>query len=167
VAVELVDDTMISLARDIPMFRKTIEKFVRGDPAALLLVEFAEDDAEENCAKLALLAQMMGDLGFDWSRPAGKRWGGVVPVTDNGLQAAIAEVPQVRPQHHDVDEAGGQTRLLRGGLRRRAARPGRVYRQGPDGYLHQVRHRGHVVCPCLGRLPACAPRSEPASRTRT
>ena len=28
------------------MFRPTLERFVRGDPEALLLVEFAEDEAE-------------------------------------------------------------------------------------------------------------------------
>ena len=35
-AVELVDATMIALARDIPMFRQTIEEFVDGTPEALL-----------------------------------------------------------------------------------------------------------------------------------
>ena len=47
-AVELVDRTMIELARDIPMFRPTVERFVRGEPEALLLVEFAGDDADDN-----------------------------------------------------------------------------------------------------------------------
>lgn len=88
--VELIDDTMIGLGRDIPLFRKTIEAFVTGDPAALLLVEFAEGSAEGNAAKLAELSQLMGDLGFSFSA-SGSAWGGVVPVTDNGLQAAIAE----------------------------------------------------------------------------
>ncbi len=48
-AVELVDRTMIELARDIPMFRPTVERFVKGEPDAILLVEFAGDgfaDAE-------------------------------------------------------------------------------------------------------------------------
>src|SRR5919205_1560325 len=40
-AVELVDRTMIELSRDIAMFRPVVERFVRGEPAALLLVEFA------------------------------------------------------------------------------------------------------------------------------
>src|SRR5262245_11473865 len=44
IAVELVDSTMIALAREIAMFRPTLEAFVRGQPAALLLVEFAEAD---------------------------------------------------------------------------------------------------------------------------
>jgi FAD/FMN-containing dehydrogenase len=36
-AVELVDRTMIELSRDIPMFRPVVERFVKGEPAALLL----------------------------------------------------------------------------------------------------------------------------------
>ena len=34
---------MIALAREIPIFRSTIEEVVRGAPEALLIVEFAED----------------------------------------------------------------------------------------------------------------------------
>ena len=90
-AVELVDATMIALARDIPMFRPTVERFVRGEPDALLLVEFAEDDADENLKRLDHLEEAMGDLGFSWSG-MGRTWGGVVRATDNGLQSAIAEV---------------------------------------------------------------------------
>ncbi|MGZ2257963.1 FAD-binding and (Fe-S)-binding domain-containing protein [Roseobacter sp. A03A-229] len=89
-AVELIDDTMIELGRDIPLFRKTIEAFVEGTPAALLLVEFADGSAEANAAKLAELADMMGDLGYSFTAQ-GTGWGGVVPVTDNHLQTAIAE----------------------------------------------------------------------------
>jgi FAD/FMN-containing dehydrogenase/Fe-S oxidoreductase len=90
IAVELVDATMIALARDIPMFRSTLDQFVKGDPQALLLVEFAEDD-EENARRLRQLAELMGDLGFGFDR-AGANWGGVVEVHDAGLQAAIADV---------------------------------------------------------------------------
>src|SRR5204862_113717 len=39
IAVELVDRTMLGLARDIAMFRSTIEAVVRGDPEAVLVVE--------------------------------------------------------------------------------------------------------------------------------
>src|SRR5258706_13557557 len=42
IAVELVDRTMIELASAIAMFRPTLEQFVRGDPDAILLVEFGE-----------------------------------------------------------------------------------------------------------------------------
>jgi FAD/FMN-containing dehydrogenase/Fe-S oxidoreductase len=89
--VELVDSTMISLARDIPLFRKTIENFVTGSPEALLLVEFMEGDAVANTAKLHQLDEMMGDLGFAWSG-TGDKWGGVTAVTDPGLQNQIAEL---------------------------------------------------------------------------
>ncbi len=63
-AVELVDRTMMDLARDIPMFRPTIERFVRGAPDALLLVEFAGDDRDEQLRKLHQLGELLGDLGF-------------------------------------------------------------------------------------------------------
>jgi FAD/FMN-containing dehydrogenase/Fe-S oxidoreductase len=91
VAVELVDATMIELARDIAMFRPTVEAFVRGAPEAVLLVEFAEEEWDENVRRLKALAELVGDLGFSFDS-AGARYGGVVEVTDAGLQAAIAEV---------------------------------------------------------------------------
>lgn len=87
--VELVDATMIALAREIPLFKATVEEFVTGQPEALLLVEFAEADPDENHAKLRELEGMMGDLGYAWSG-AGKAWGGVTAVTDAGLRGRIA-----------------------------------------------------------------------------
>jgi FAD/FMN-containing dehydrogenase/Fe-S oxidoreductase len=90
IAVELVDRTMIGLAADIAMFRPTLKQFVRGDPDAVLLVEFGEDDAE-NRRRLARLHDLMGDLGFGWDN-AGARWGGVVDVLDPALQNAIADL---------------------------------------------------------------------------
>ena len=44
VAVELIDRTMIELARNIPIFKSTIDSFVKGEPDAVLLVEFSGDD---------------------------------------------------------------------------------------------------------------------------
>jgi hypothetical protein len=79
IAVELVDKTMIGLARDIAMFRPTLEQFVKGEPAAILLVEFGEEDHEENLRRLRRLKDLMGDLGFGWDQP-GAKWGGVVEV---------------------------------------------------------------------------------------
>ncbi|MGB0160649.1 MAG: FAD-binding and (Fe-S)-binding domain-containing protein [Candidatus Puniceispirillaceae bacterium] len=90
VAVELVDDTMIELARSIPIFQPTVEEAVRGNPAALLLVEFAEDDMAENERRLRQLHEMMGDLGFGWDKGAAWR-GGVVDAIDPGMQGRIAE----------------------------------------------------------------------------
>ena len=63
-AVELVDRNMMELARDIEMFRPTIEKFVQGEPDSLLLVEFAGDELEPQLAKLRDLNTLMGDLGY-------------------------------------------------------------------------------------------------------
>jgi FAD/FMN-containing dehydrogenase/Fe-S oxidoreductase len=63
-AVELVDRTMIELSRDIPMFRDTVDKFVKGKPDAILLVEFAGDDADAQSRSLKRLAELMGELGF-------------------------------------------------------------------------------------------------------
>ena len=80
VAVELVDHTMIRLGRDIPQFRPVVEEFVRGDPAALLLVEFAEPDQAENLRRLAGLHDLMADLGHP---------GAVVEATDPAFQARI------------------------------------------------------------------------------
>ena len=90
IAVELVDRTMIGLGRDIAMFVPVIESAVRGDPAALLLVEFAEEDQADNLQRLKQLSELMADLGFGWSNPEAK-WGGVVEITEPALQGAIAD----------------------------------------------------------------------------
>jgi FAD/FMN-containing dehydrogenase/Fe-S oxidoreductase len=90
IAIELVDRTMISLASEIAMFKPTLERMVRGDPDALLVVEFAESEAE-NARRLRELSALMGDLGFGWDREP-KRWGGVVDILDPVLQAAIADL---------------------------------------------------------------------------
>jgi FAD/FMN-containing dehydrogenase/Fe-S oxidoreductase len=91
IAVELVDDTMIALAREIAMFRPTLEAFVRGAPQAILLVEFAEEEWEENLRRLRRLGELIGSLGHAWDK-SGAAWGGVVEVLDPKRQAAIAEV---------------------------------------------------------------------------
>ncbi len=93
-AVELVDRTMIGLAREIAMFRPVVDRFVRGDPAALLMVEFAEPDQQENLRRLGALQDVMAELGFRWSDP-GKREGGVVEAAD---PAFIAQIFEVRKQ---------------------------------------------------------------------
>ncbi len=88
VAVELVDHNMITLGRDIPQFRPIVDEFVKGDPAALLLVEFAEEDAPENARRLAGLHDLMADLGYAFDDP-GKQTGGVVEAIDLAFQARI------------------------------------------------------------------------------
>jgi FAD/FMN-containing dehydrogenase len=90
-SVELVDRTMIELGRRIPALAPSLDAFVRGDPAALLLVEFAEIDAAENRRRLALLVEMMAERGFRWNDP-GKREGGVLDAVSPALQARITDV---------------------------------------------------------------------------
>ncbi len=82
-AVELVDRRLIELAREIELFRPTVERFVRGDPEALLLVEFAGEDRDVLVAKIKDLEERMADLGFPDA---------VVKATENSFQSAIWEV---------------------------------------------------------------------------
>ncbi len=90
-AVELVDNTMLALARDIELYKSSVEEFVRGNPAAILLVEFAFETQDQNLKQLALLHERMSDLGFNWE-DSGQRWGGVVDAVDTAMQARIGEV---------------------------------------------------------------------------
>ena len=83
VAVELVDRTMIGLARSNPAFRSIVDRCVQGDPDAILLVEFAGDDRDEQIAKLKQLVELMGELGLP---------GGVVEITEPALQRDFWEV---------------------------------------------------------------------------
>jgi FAD/FMN-containing dehydrogenase/Fe-S oxidoreductase len=90
IAVELVDRTMIALGREIAMFQPIIGMAVRGDPDAVLIVEFAEEDQAENLGRLKQLGELMADLGFGWDQPQ-RKWGGVVEIIEPALQTAIAE----------------------------------------------------------------------------
>jgi FAD/FMN-containing dehydrogenase/Fe-S oxidoreductase len=82
-AVELVDRTMIELSREIPMFRPVIDRFVKGEPAAILLTEFAGDDANENLRRLSALGGLMADLGYPK---------GVLEAIEPAFQQAVWEV---------------------------------------------------------------------------
>jgi FAD/FMN-containing dehydrogenase/Fe-S oxidoreductase len=90
IAVELVDRTMLALGREIAMFQPIIGTAVRGDPDAVLIVEFAEEDQAENIRRLKQLGELMTDLGFGWDQPQ-RKWGGVVEITEPSLQTGIAE----------------------------------------------------------------------------
>src|SRR3984957_10266131 len=79
-AAGLVHRTKIELARDIPIFRPVVERFVRGEPEAILLTEFAGDDADDNLRRLKQLVELMGDLGFP---------GAVIEATDPAFQSAV------------------------------------------------------------------------------
>src|SRR6059058_6128772 len=82
-AVELVDRTMIGLARGNPAYRAIVERFVRGDPDAILLVEFVGDDRDGPADKLERLAALMADLGHP---------GSVIRIIDAALQRDVWEV---------------------------------------------------------------------------
>ena len=90
-AVELLDRNMLGLARGIQIFQPVIEEFVRGDPAAILMVEFAEEDMAENLRRLQGLHEIMAELGFRFDDP-GKKDGGVIEATDAALQGRIVEM---------------------------------------------------------------------------
>ena len=82
-AVELVDRTMIELARTNPAFRPVIETALIGAPDAILLVEFSGEDRSVLLKQLAALVSLMGDLG----QP-----GQVVEMADETAQKALWEV---------------------------------------------------------------------------
>jgi FAD/FMN-containing dehydrogenase/Fe-S oxidoreductase len=82
-AVELVDRTMIDLARDIAMFRPVMERYVKGAPEALLLVEFAGEERAALTARLRQLGELMGTLGFP---------GAVVEIVEPAEQKALWDV---------------------------------------------------------------------------
>ena len=86
-AVELVDRTMIDLARHNPSFKKTIETALidasETTPEAILLVEFSGEEHAPLLEKLKSLQSLMGDLGLP---------GSVVPMPDINLQKNLWEV---------------------------------------------------------------------------
>ncbi|GIW52550.1 MAG: glycolate oxidase [Gemmatimonadales bacterium] len=82
-AVELVDDTLLGLARANPMFAGRIKRFVQGEPKALLLVEFTGDDPHLLERSLASLDQLMGTLGYPQS---------VISAVDPAFQREIWRV---------------------------------------------------------------------------
>ncbi|MFZ5782908.1 MAG: FAD-binding and (Fe-S)-binding domain-containing protein [Pseudomonadota bacterium] len=86
-AVELVDRTMIELARANPAFRPVIERALIGQPEAILLVEFAGEEREQQLRDLARLVELMGDLG---------------------VPGSVVEMPEPRPQAElwEVRKAG-------------------------------------------------------------
>ena len=86
-AVELVDRTMIELARANPAFRPVIERALIGQPEAILLVEFAGEERDEQLRDLARLVELMADLG---------------------MPGSVVEMPEPKPQSElwEVRKAG-------------------------------------------------------------
>jgi FAD/FMN-containing dehydrogenase/Fe-S oxidoreductase len=82
-AVELVDNNVLRLGADIPLFRQTLARITRGQPDCLLLVEFAGASRDALLADLARLDVCMADHGFP---------GAVVTVTDATGQRQVWDV---------------------------------------------------------------------------
>ena len=82
-AVELVDRTMIELARANPAFRPVIDTALIGQPEAILLVEFSGEEHAPLLRQLAQLQTLMADLGEPDS---------VVAMPDEAPQKALWEV---------------------------------------------------------------------------
>ncbi len=83
VAVELVDRTMIDLSRSIPAYAGIVKRFLKGEPDAVLLVEFAGDTLDVQQRKLRDLVALMGDLGLPDS---------VVEIVEADFQKDVWEV---------------------------------------------------------------------------
>lgn len=82
-AVELVDRTMIDLARNNPAFRPVIDAALIGEPEAILLVEFSGDEQSALLRKLEDLSALMGDLDLPQS---------VVKMDHAGAQKSLWDV---------------------------------------------------------------------------
>ena len=154
IAVELIDRTMLGLARGIEMFQPTIASVVRGDPEAILFVEFGEEEEGENLRRLFALSELIGTLGYAFDK-RGAHWrrGGSARTH---LQAAIAEARR-RPQ------CGMSMRRQAPVSLSRIARCLSIlpHRQAHRD-LHQARHAWHLVCARVCRLPARAAGAQPA-----
>jgi Fe-S oxidoreductase/FAD/FMN-containing dehydrogenase len=83
VAVELVDNNVLVLGADIPLFRQTLAQITKGAPNCLLLVEFAGEDKDALLGDLRRLDQCMADHGFPDA---------VVEVVDPAWQRRVWEV---------------------------------------------------------------------------
>lgn len=82
-AVELVDRTMIDLSISNPAFKPVIEQALRGQPQAILLVEFAGEQRDALLQKLASLDELMADLQLP---------GAVVQMSGAAEQKALWDV---------------------------------------------------------------------------
>ena len=85
IGVELIDRTMIELARNIPIFKPTVDSFVKGEPDAVLLVEFSGEELGPLKNKLKELDTVMSDLGYP---------NAIIEAIDPVFQSKITEVRQ-------------------------------------------------------------------------
>ena len=82
-AVEVIDRTIIDLARENPAFRPTCERVAPTDADAILIVEFAADDARTVARALEDLDRLMADHGLA---------GATAAIADRATQAAVWEM---------------------------------------------------------------------------
>ncbi|MCJ2063191.1 FAD-binding oxidoreductase [Methylobacterium sp. J-088] len=83
VAVELVDNNVLVLGADIPLFRTTLADITRGKPNCLLLTEFAGDDLAALKRDLKHLEACMADHGYPDA---------VVEIVEPARQKSVWEV---------------------------------------------------------------------------
>jgi FAD/FMN-containing dehydrogenase/Fe-S oxidoreductase len=79
-AVELVDNNVLTLGADMPLFRRTLDRITKGRPDCLLLVEFAGDAAAPLAQDLARLDACMADHGYPDA---------IITVTDPAMQREV------------------------------------------------------------------------------
>ena len=89
--VELIDETMVSLARTIPLFKSTVEDYVKGNPAAILVVEFSEETWSGNLSKVDQLKEIMVSI-FSENQKKSKTDQGIVVIEPLVEQNRISEM---------------------------------------------------------------------------
>ena len=57
--VELLDNNLIDLAKQIPIYAESIKKYILGNPEAVLMVEFIDDDLDLARSKLKDLESLV------------------------------------------------------------------------------------------------------------
>jgi FAD/FMN-containing dehydrogenase/Fe-S oxidoreductase len=82
-AVELIDRTMLDLALSNAAFAPIVRAFVKGEPDAILLVEFAGAEYRAQAEGVRRLRELMGDLGFADA---------VVDILEAGAQKSLWDV---------------------------------------------------------------------------
>ena len=89
--VELIDETMVSLARTVPLFKSTVEDYVNGNPAAILVVEFSEETWSGNLSKVDQLKEIMVSI-FSENLKKSKTDQGIVVIEPLVEQNRISEM---------------------------------------------------------------------------
>ena len=82
-AVELMDDSVLALGAQLPLFQRTLAELVRAHPCTLLLVEFAGEEPAALAQNLRRLDACMADHGFAAA---------VVPVLEPARQRSVWEM---------------------------------------------------------------------------